>query len=130
MSPDDPKTVYEPLLGKALAQYHSEVIHQVMPQCQLFLCGTIFMDLVNVQGNSASAIPEILATNGSALIPEHLGMIIDYAKKNKDKADKSWPTLLKSNSFFSNVTAYIQGIRQNGKALAAPSSEPLKSASL
>jgi len=36
---------------------------------------------------------------------------MDYAKNNPDKADRSWPVLLKSNPFFLLVMAYIQGIR-------------------
>jgi hypothetical protein len=51
---------------------------------------------------------------------------MDYAKNNPDKADKSWPVLLKSNPFFLLVMAYIQGIRSatgapaNGSAKAVP----------
>lgn len=47
-----------------------------------------------------------------ALIQEHLGLIVEYAKKNKDKADRSWPTLLKSNTFFGYITAYLAGVRK------------------
>jgi hypothetical protein len=83
-----------------------------MAQCSLFLCGTIFKDLVELQSKDPSLIPSLLAKEGSALIREHLLYIIDYAKGNKDKADRSWPVLLKSNAFFTYITAYLQGIRQ------------------
>jgi hypothetical protein len=59
-----------------------------------------------------SAIPEELKKSGSSLIQEHLLYILDYARKNKDKADRSWPVLLKSNQFFVFITAYLAGIRK------------------
>jgi hypothetical protein len=38
--------------------------------------------------------------------------ILDYAGKNKDKADRSWPVLLTSNQFFVFIMAYLAGIRK------------------
>ena len=108
---DNIQAAYEPALGKLLARRHSDVIHQVMAQCSLFLCGTIFKDLVDLRRNAASLIPGILKDEGTALIQEHLLHIIDYAKSNKDKADRSWPVLLKSNTFFNYITAYLAGVR-------------------
>jgi hypothetical protein len=109
---DELQTVYEPILGKELAAKHSDVIHQVMAQCSLFLCGTIFKDLVDIQKRDPSSILDVLAAEGSLLIQTHLLHIIDYAKNNKDKADRSWPVLLKSNAFFTYITAYLAGIRK------------------
>ena len=68
--------------------------------------------LVDLWGRSPSEIPGLLEQKGCVLIQEHLLHIIDYAKRNKDKADKSWPVLLKSNAFFGHITAYLAGIRQ------------------
>ena len=94
-----------------MAEEHSDVIHQVMPQCSLFICGTIFKDLVELQGNGPPSIPGILQDRGIEIVREHLSRIVVYAKKNKNKADRSWPVLLKSNAFFGHVTAYLTGIR-------------------
>jgi hypothetical protein len=118
---DDVKAAYEPLLGEAVAAKHSDVIHQVMPQCSLFLCGTIFKDLVD-QGIDPVTIPSVLKERGPDLIREHLLRIVDFAKINKDKADKSWPALLKSNTFFSHITTYISGFRRGAATNAAPRS--------
>jgi hypothetical protein len=41
--------IYAPVLGRVLAGRHNDVIHQVMPQCSLFLCGTIYRDLVTLK---------------------------------------------------------------------------------
>lgn len=107
---DNLEVAYEPFLGAELAAQHSD-IQQVMPQCSLFLCGTIFKDLHDLRKENPSSIPKTLNENGSLLIQEHLKYIIDYAKSNKDKADKSWPVLLKSNAFFLYITAYLAGKR-------------------
>jgi hypothetical protein len=52
-----------------------------------------------------------LKEHGHPLIREHLQYIIDYAKSNKDKADRSWPVLLKSNTFFTYIMAFLAGKR-------------------
>jgi hypothetical protein len=97
---DNLQVAYEPVLGVELAAQHNDVIHQVMAQCSLFLCGTIFKDLADLQKKAPSSIPKFLKEDGAALIREHLRYIIDYANSNKGKADRSWPVLLKSNAFF------------------------------
>jgi len=108
---DNIVAAYEPLLGPDLAKGYKDVLHQVLPQCSLFLCGTIYKDLVDFQKKNPSEIPSLLEKNGRELIREHLLNLLNYAKNNKSKADKSWPVLLKSNAFFGFVTAYIEGIR-------------------
>jgi hypothetical protein len=109
---DDVVAAYEPLLGQEVAKGYTDAIHQVLPQCSLFLCGTIFKDLVEFQKKDASEIPQLLKKGGYPLIQDQLLNILNYAKHNKSKADKSWPVLLKSNAFFSYVCAYLQGIRK------------------
>jgi hypothetical protein len=85
---DDLQFVYQPILGADRPHNNSDVIHQVM-----------------------APIPKFLKEDGVYLIREHLRYIIDYANSNKDKADKSWPVLLKSNAFFTYITAYLAGKR-------------------
>lgn len=102
---------YEPLLGVEVANGYKDQIHQVLPQCSLFLCGTLYKDLVDFQKKDPSSIPELLQKNGNTLIQAHLLNILNYAKNNKAKADKSWPVLLKSNAFFNYICAYLEGIR-------------------
>jgi hypothetical protein len=38
-----------------------------------------------------------------------LHLVIKFAKANPQIANKSWPTLLKSQSFFENVVSFLQG---------------------
>ena len=108
---DNIVAAYEPLLGKEVAEGYKDVLHQVLPQCSLFLCGTIYQDLVVFQKKDPTEIPALLQTNGSSLVQEHLLHILNYARNNTSKADKSWPTLLKSNTFFGYITAYLGGVR-------------------
>lgn len=111
------KTVYEPILGEPLAQKHSDVMHQVIPQCSLFICGTIYRELVEIRKTALKDISKIVSMEADELIRAHLLHIIDFAKNNKDKADKSWPVLLKSNAFFNHITAYVAGVAK-GRAAA------------
>jgi hypothetical protein len=116
---DDIVAAYEPLLGKEVAGFKDQ-IHQVLPQCSLFLCGTLYKDLVDFRKKDPSEIPQLLQKEGNALIQAHLLNILNYAKNNKSKADKSWPVLLKSNAFFSYICAYMEGIHSgNGSKVAA-----------
>jgi len=110
---------YENVLGKELTSRHSDVIHQVMPQCALFVCGSIFRDLTELQKKDPSEITPILQKEGTRLVQTHLMHIIDYAKSNKDKADRSWPVLLKSNAFFNFVAAYVSGIRRGAESASS-----------
>jgi hypothetical protein len=77
---------------------------------------------VDFQKKDPSEIPKLLQENGRALIQEHLLHILSYARKNKSKADKSWPVLLKSNAFFGFVTAYLEGIRLGSVPVATKKS--------
>jgi AIPR protein len=113
---DNIVAAYEPLVGPEVAKLYKDVIHQVLPQCALFLCGTLYKDLVELQGKDPSDIPLLLKAGGNALIQEHLLHILNFANDNKNKADKSWPVLLKSNAFFSHVCSYLAGIRKAGSA--------------
>jgi hypothetical protein len=121
---DNLQAAYEPILGAELAAQHNDVIHQVMAQCSLFLCGTIYKDLVDLQKKDPSSVPKFLKDEGSQLIREHLKYIIGFAKINKEKADRSWPVLLKSNNFFTYIMAYLAGIRKEQHGAPAAAAKP------
>jgi len=109
----DWKAEYELILGDYLVKnYQPQAIDQVVPQCAVFVCGTIFRDFVIFQKQDPATLPECLDKQGDELIREHLFFIIRFADENPGKAAQSWPSLLKSNTFFNHVTGYIQGVRQ------------------
>ena len=109
---EDWKAIYCELLGSEIVDRFSEDIEQVMPQCSIFVCGTIFRDFVDFQQKDPTDLPPCLNLEGDDWIREHLNHILQFAKANKSRASKSWPSLLKSNSFFERVCGYIQGIRR------------------
>jgi hypothetical protein len=109
----DPIIVYKPLLGDTLMSAYVNELHQVIAQCALFLCGTLYHDLAAIRKSDPATIPGILQKEGSALIREHLRFMIDFHRDpTNPMADRSWPVLLKSNSFFGHIKAYISGIRR------------------
>jgi hypothetical protein len=108
---------YSEVLGDSLVQKHGAAIDQFMPQCAVFLCGTIFKDYKDLLGKDPSTLPVYMEINGHNAILEHIGYILDCAQKNADVADKYWPTLLKSNSFFNSAVNYIQGVRSAAATL-------------
>ena len=67
---------------------------------------------METQEQDPASVPQYLAQHGHGVIQEHLMHIIEYAKRNKDKADRSWPVLLKSNTFFLYIVAYLAGVRR------------------
>ena len=67
---DDVEAAYAPVIGATLAAFPD--IHQVIPQCSLFICGTVYRDCVELQGNASSSIPAILEQRGNALIQDIL----------------------------------------------------------
>lgn len=108
---DDVQQAYTPVIGGQLAAYRD--IHQVIPQCSLFVCGVLYRDLVGIREKSFSSIPGILERVGDELLQEYLGLVVKYARENEDRADRSWPTLLKSNAFFGFVTSYLVDVRES-----------------
>ncbi|MCX7420390.1 MAG: AIPR family protein [Planctomycetia bacterium] len=104
-------TEYRSLLGDEIIDQFSGTIEQVMPQSAIFLCGTIFQDLVQIQKKPADELPAVLKAGGIPLMREHIFRTMTFARENPQHAAKSWPTLLKSNQFFRSVVTYIRGVR-------------------
>jgi hypothetical protein len=107
---DDWVEDYRKLIGNIVDLYPAK-IDQVIPQSSIFLCGSIFQDCVKIRGMDPRKLPDFLAADRFDLIREHLYQILTYAEKNPKKANKAWPTLLKSKDFFNNFISYLQGVR-------------------
>jgi hypothetical protein len=72
----------------------------------------MYRDMTTNLSIEAASITTELEQRGQQLFEEHLQFIMDFAKENRNKADRSWPVLLKSNTFFNHVSSYIGGIRK------------------
>ena len=88
---------------------HSDSVDQVIPQSGIFLCAIVFEEFHLLKGMEPQSIINLLSDEGSAVLSEIIEWIIDYTKTNPEIADKSWPTLLKSQTFFTFFVSYLQG---------------------
>lgn len=109
---------YSSLLGTEVVKNHSDVIDQVIPQCAVFVSSLLFWKYTVLQKQSADALLTDLDKRVD-IIAEALKSMIDFAKSNPGNATKSWPTLLKSQTFFNNVVAYETGRTNKAKAVKA-----------
>lgn len=99
---------YEELLGENLMRKHKDVIDQVVPQSSIFLSAILFEERVRILDESPQDLLDELAQSVQPML-DKLNSIIEYARENPQVANKSWPTLLKSQPFFENVVSYLKG---------------------
>jgi len=105
---------YEDALGKTLVEKHAEVLDQVIPQSAVFLSGLAYEEWVRLRRRDLKDLLSVIETGDYDFFRRQILLIIEYAKNNK--LTQSWPTLLKSQSFFENFASYLQGlIEANGK---------------
>jgi hypothetical protein len=104
---DDWHSEYAELLGKELVELHGDVIDQIIPQSSIFLSAYIFWKHVTCS-DSTSASEDLIEAleSDNHIIIKSLGEMISFAKNHRDVASKSWPTLLKSQTFFDNLTKW------------------------
>ena len=84
----------------------------------MFICGTIFQDRVKTGLVLPKHLSASLASDGTAWIREILLNLLIFSEKNPKLANKSWPTLLKSATFFSSFVTYLQGLRAGAAGTA------------
>lgn len=102
---------YKSLLGDPLVDKHVEVVEQVVPQSAVFLSGLAYEEWVRLRNRDINKLISALDAGSTEILRRHLLLLIDYAKSNPNLT-KSWPTLLKSQSFFDNVSSYLKGLVQ------------------
>lgn len=99
---------YKELLGEDLMRKHRDLIDQVVPQSSIFLCAILFEEQVKILNQPPEDLLKQLE-NGINPLLSKLDLVIEFAKSNPQIANKSWPTLLKSQGFFENVVSYLRG---------------------
>ncbi len=104
---EDWRKDYESLLGVAVMPKHADVVDQVIPQSAVFLTALVYDLSVATQNRP---IDEVLAemSSGQALLNDLLLLLIDIGKADPGTS-RSWPTLLKSQSFFEKVASFVRG---------------------
>jgi hypothetical protein len=91
---------------------YSGIIDQVIPQSSVFLTAVIFERYIRIRGKDIDELLIEFESVPQEIILDTLSLILRFAKNNPDIANKSWPTLLKSQSFFSHVCSYIKGLEE------------------
>src|SRR5258708_32406594 len=99
---------------------YTDKVDQLIPQSSVFICGTINQDRVKTGLVLPKALSARLASDGNAWIQEILLNLLVFAEKNPELAKKSWPTHLKSSTFFSSFVIYLQGLRAGPAGTAKP----------
>ena len=84
-------------------------IDQVIPQSVIFLCALLFEKYVKVEGLSMEQMLETIKENQPSIATDILYLVIKFSKEHPKEAGKSWPTLMKNDTFFEQVAAYIKG---------------------
>lgn len=112
---------YMELLSESLVTKHGDVLDQVIPQSSVFLCGILFEEQVVLLGKDPDDVLRTLKKGHTEFIPVKLELLIDFAKQNPKLADKSWPTLLKSQTFFDHFASYLKGRSATGGKLPTES---------
>jgi hypothetical protein len=113
---------YRGLLGDSLLAKHSDIIDQVVPQCAVFITAVVFEEQIYLNGKLVSDLLKLPESEIFSVINRHMEQIIDLVKQDSRLA-KSWPTLMKSQSFFETYSAFLKGRVSAGlapKTIAAP----------
>jgi hypothetical protein len=100
---------YTELLGPELVHEFGDRLDQVVPQCSVFLCALLFEDHIVLRKEQPATLLAALGADNFVAIYDKLTVILQFARDNPTSANKSWPTLLKSQPFFENVASYLRG---------------------
>lgn len=99
---------YATLLDRPVVDRHGSVLDQVIPQSVVFLSAVVFEEQVRQGGGTPEACIDALAGNASIVLGRIIDSTIGFAEKDP-KWERSWPTLLKSQSFFDNYCSFRRG---------------------
>ena len=107
---DDWQKEYAQFFSESVFPEFGDIVDQVVPQSAVFLCATLFENYTRIQLKDVNELLSDLEKNPQEIINETLATVLRFAKRNPDVANKSWPTLLKSQSFFTHVCSYLRGV--------------------
>jgi hypothetical protein len=92
---------------------YKQILDQAIPQFSIFLVATIFETYIRIKKEDQGHFLNEFKENNEAIIVEMLQTIFKFSDENPDVANKSWPTLLKSQSFFTHICSYLKGQEYN-----------------
>jgi len=103
---------YKNFLGESIYDNYIDIIDQVIPQSAVFVTAVIFEKDVKIKGEGVDNLINELNNNSDSIINGIISTILYFAKNNPEVANKSWPTLLKSQTFFHHICAYLSGLEE------------------
>jgi hypothetical protein len=103
------KEDYKSLLGSTLVDKYEDRIDQVIPQSAVFLCAILFEEHVRIKSMPADRLIQDLSRASDTSIQDLLSHIIEQGLTHPEASSKSWPTLLKSQTFFELVSTFLRG---------------------
>ena len=109
---DDWHAEYQQFLGDAVFDNFGDIIDQVVPQSAVFLSSVLFEKYTKIQQKGTEELLSDLNNNSQTIINNALSIILNFARNNPEIANKSWPTLLKSQTFFNHICSYLSGLEE------------------
>ncbi len=103
---------YRHFFPSSFFEEHRDVIDQFIPQSSVFLTAAIFEKYIRIRGKNIDELLIEFESKPDVIILNTLSLILNFARNNPNIANKSWPTLLKSQSFFTHVCSYIAGLEE------------------
>lgn len=103
---------YKNFLGESIYDNYIDIIDQVVPQSAVFVTAVIFEKYAKIKGESVDNLLVELNKNSDSKINGIISTILYFADNNPEVANKSWPTLLKSQTFFHHICAYLSGLEE------------------
>jgi hypothetical protein len=106
MADADWRADYKGVLNSTLVAKYADQLDQAVPQSAIFLCAILFEEHTRIRGLTPADLLTHLKTDPKRLLCRSLETIIAFARRHKnspDIANKSWPTLLKSQTFFEGI---------------------------
>lgn len=100
---------YAQLLGSGLVMKHGSKLDQVIPQSGVFLNAALYEDFVILQERPIEELLAELQKHDYGLFIRIIGSAIDFVDSDSRLSGRSWPTLLKSQTFFDGYFAFRRG---------------------
>ena len=107
---DDWQNEYKRFLGESVFNGFEDIIDQVVPQSAVFVTAVLFEKYTKIQKKETQTLLDELNNSTQSTINDIISVILNFSKNNPEIANKSWPTLLKSQTFFNHICSYLSGL--------------------
>ena len=103
---------YRSLLGTEIVNEFSTTIDQMIPQSGVFICGTLYQEWLIAVARDPKLESILPPAADDASVLHSILSILRYGRDNPNIANKGWPSLLKSKSFFDS---FVDSMKSKAK---------------